>query len=51
MSRSVKHEKSTGFLENAAKIRKARQEQRDLKAEMLQQKFDVDFDTDFTFFT
>ena len=51
MSRSVKHEKSTGFLEHAAKIRKARKEIRDLKAEMLQQKFDIDFDTDFTFST
>ena len=51
MSRSFKHEKSTGFLEHAAKIRRDRKLIRDLKADMLIEKFDADIDTDFTFST
>ena len=44
MSRSIKHEKTTGFLEHAGKIRKARQLARDLKADLIN--VDIDWDSD-----
>ena len=47
MSKSWKHEKTTGFLEHAGKIRKARKAARQLKAELLNQDYDLDFDTNF----
>ena len=45
MSRSIKHEKTTGFLERSGKIRKARQAERELKAQLLNFEFDCDNDT------
>ena len=45
MSRSIKHEKTTGFLEHAGKIRKARKAARQLKADLLNIDFDWDSDT------
>ena len=47
MSRSIKHEKTTGFLEHAGKIRKARKAARQLKADLLNEEFDNDMDTFF----
>ena len=49
MSRSIKHEKTTGFLEHAAKIRRDRQVAREIKAEMLKQEFNLDLETEFQF--
>lgn len=45
MSRSIKHEKTTGFLEHAGKIRKARKAARQLKADLLNFEFDWENDT------
>ena len=47
MSRSIKHEKTTGFLERSGKIRKARKAARELKADLLNLEFDWDNDTYF----
>ncbi len=47
MSRSLKHEKTTGFLDHAAKIRRDRKVTRDIKAEMIMQEYNLDFETDF----
>ena len=48
MSRSIKHEKTTGFLEHAGKLRKARQVARELKADLINVDIDWDSDTNFT---
>ena len=45
MSKSWKHEKTTGFLEHAGKIRKARKAARQLKADLLNIDFDWENDT------
>ena len=50
MSKTFKHLKTTGFLENAGRIRKARKEARDLKTELLDEQFDQELNTDFTAF-
>ena len=50
MSKSWKHEKTTGFLENAGRIRKARKQARDIKAVLIDEKIDLDFNTDLTTF-
>ena len=47
MSRSIKHEKTTGFLEHAGKIRKARKAARWLKAELLNNNEDQELDINF----
>lgn len=47
MSRSIKHEKTTGFLEHAGKIRKERKEKRALKAELLMNDFNTEINTDY----
>ena len=50
MSKSWKHEKTTGFLENAARIRKARKQARDIKHILIDDENDLDFNTDLTVF-
>lgn len=47
MSRSIKHEKTTGFLERAGKIRKDRKAQRALKAELLMLDFSDEINMDY----
>ena len=47
MSRSIKHEKTTGFLERAGKIRKERKEKRALKVELLMLDFSNETNTDY----
>ena len=49
MSRSIKHEKTTGFLEHAGKIRKARKAAREMKHQLINEQFDFDLDTSFEF--
>ena len=49
MSKSFKHERTTGFLENAARIRKSRKQARELKAQLLDEILGDEFDTDFDF--
>jgi len=43
MSKTFKHAKTTGFLENAGRIRKARKVERDLKSELIDTDFSFDF--------
>lgn len=50
MSKTFKHVKTTGFLENAGRIRKARKEARELKTQLLDEFFNDDLSTDFTAF-
>jgi hypothetical protein len=50
MSKSWKHEKTTGFLENAGRIRKARKQARDIKSLLIDEEIDLDFNTDLTAF-
>ena len=50
MSKSWKHEKTTGFLENAGRIRKARKQARDIKHVLIDEEFDLDFNTHLTAF-
>lgn len=50
MSKSWKHEKTTGFLENAGRIRKARKQARDIKHILIDDENDFDFNTDLTTF-